>query len=98
MMAAASSETTGWQSDLGWERRDQSELLISVEILSAVAWFCSVLRWVRRRFWWLVFGSTHSGHGQRFVGKRVVDDQVVAPASAAEVAVLPPRPTCSTRV
>lgn len=41
------SETTGWQSDLGRERRDQSELLILVEILSAVAWICSVLRWVR---------------------------------------------------
>ena len=44
MMMVASSETTGWQSDLGRERRDQSELLISVEILSTVAWFCSVLR------------------------------------------------------
>ena len=37
MMVAASSETTVWQSDLGREWRDQSELLVSVEIFSVVA-------------------------------------------------------------
>ena len=70
ILVAACLKITGWQSDLGRERRDQSGLLISIEVLSATAYLHSDQGWVRQRFGLFGFPLAHSGLGHMVAGER----------------------------